>query len=206
MVNKHFFPALALIVFSVLPGFVQFCSAADANPRVALETSLGTITLELDQAKAPGTTANFIAYVRDGFYNGTVFHRVIPDFMIQGGGFTLDMKQKQTRSPITNEADNGLENRRGTIAMARTAAPHSATAQFFINHRDNAFLNHRDKSQQGWGYCVFGRVIDGMAVVDAIAGKPTRTVDMFENVPVEPIIINKAVLVEPEEKPAAKQQ
>ena len=173
---------------------------------IRIQTNKGTIEVELDAAKAPATAENFLEYVKDGFYDGTIFHRVIPDFMIQGGGFTPDMKQKQTRSPIPNEADNGLENRRGTIAMARTSAPHSATAQFFINHKDNAFLNHRDKSPQGWGYCVFGRVIDGMDVVDAIAGKPTRTLGMYENVPVEPIVIKKAVLLEPEEKPAVKQQ
>jgi cyclophilin family peptidyl-prolyl cis-trans isomerase len=206
MFNKFFSIVIVLIIMPAWALSAESVSAADSNPRVALETSLGTITLELDQVNAPRTTANFIDYVRDGFYDGTIFHRVIPDFMIQGGGFTPDMKQKQTRSPIPNEADNGLENRRGTIAMARTSAPHSATAQFFINHKDNAFLNHRDKSPQGWGYCVFGRVIDGMDVVDAIAGKPTRTLGMYENVPVEPIVIKKAVLLEPEEKPAVKQQ
>lgn len=206
MMNKLSLCVPALIVLLFVSVFVDGVSAADPGPRVALETSLGTITIELDPDKAPLTTANFIEYVRGGFYDGTIFHRVISDFMIQGGGFTPDMKQKQSRSPITNEADNGLENRRGTIAMARTSAPHSATAQFFINHRDNAFLNHRDKSPQGWGYCVFGRVLDGMDVVDAIAAKPTRTVGMFENVPLEPIVIKKAVLLEREAKPAPEQR
>ena len=201
MSNRHSF-IFALTVVFVL--FFTFASAADHNPRVALETSLGEITIELDPVRAPLTTANFIQYVKEGFYDGTVFHRVIPDFMNQGGGFTPDMEQKQTRSPITNEADNGLVNKRGTIAMARTSAPHSATAQFFINLKDNAFLNHRNKSMSGWGYCVFGRVVSGMNVVDAIAGKPTRTVGMFQNVPVEPIVIKKATILKQQDKPVAE--
>ncbi len=201
MSHRHSFIFALTVLFFL---FFAFASAADQNPRVALETSLGEITIELDQAKAPLTTANFIQYVKEGFYDGTVFHRVIPGFMNQGGGFTPDMKQKQTRSPITNEADNGLVNKRGTIAMARTSAPHSATAQFFINLKDNAFLNHRNKSMSGWGYCVFGRVVSGMDVVDAIAGKPTRTVGMFQNVPIEPIVIKKATILKQEDKPVAE--
>lgn len=201
MGNKRSYILVSLVLAAC---FFAFGAIAAPNPQVVLETSLGTITIELDQAKAPKTTANFIQYVTDGFYNGVIFHRVIPGFMVQGGGFTPDMKQKQTRSPVPNEADNGLANMRGTIAMARTSAPHSATAQFFINHKDNTFLNHRDKSMRGWGYCVFGRVISGMDVVDAIAGKPTHTVGMFQNVPVDPIVIKNATLVKQKEEPVTE--
>ncbi len=137
--------------------------------------------------------ANFLAYVDAGFYDGTIFHRVIPDFMIQGGGFTADLEKKATRDPIPNEADNGLKNERGTLAMARTNDPNSATAQFFINHKDNAFLDHSGKNPRGWGYAVFGRVTDGMSVVDAIATTPTGAKGMFpKDVPLETIVIEKA--------------
>ena len=146
---------------------------APSLPIVALETSKGTIKLELYPEKAPKTVENFLAYVDSGFYTGTVFHRVIPGFMIQGGGMTAGLEKKATRDPITNEAQNGLQNDRGTIAMARTFMPHSATAQFFINHKDNAMLNN--SPQNGWGYAVFGKVIEGMDVVDAIAAVPTTT-------------------------------
>jgi peptidyl-prolyl cis-trans isomerase B (cyclophilin B) len=132
-----------------------------------------------------------LAYLDAGFYDGTIFHRVIPGFMIQGGGFTADMKKKDTRPPIDNEADNGLRNERGTIAMARTSNPHSATAQFFINTVNNDFLNYRDKSSQGWGYAVFGRVAEGMAVVDAISGVKTGTRGAFRDVPTDPVVINR---------------
>ncbi len=172
--------------------------AAEAGPEVVLETSLGPVTIALDRTNAPRTVANFVEYVQAGFYDGTIFHRVIPDFMIQGGGFTPDMREQKTRPPIPNEADNGLANRRGTIAMARTPDPHSASAQFFINLKDNFFLDHREKTRQGWGYCVFGRVTEGMAVVDAIAGRPTHTVGRYQNVPQQPIIIKKAVVVRKE--------
>jgi peptidyl-prolyl cis-trans isomerase B (cyclophilin B) len=135
---------------------------------------------------------NFLAYVDAGFYDGTIFHRVIPDFMIQGGGFAAEMKKKSTQPPIQNEADNGVRNERGTIAMARTQNPHSATAQFFINTKDNVFLNHKGKTPQGWGYAAFGRVVEGMGVVDAISNVKTVTRGMYRNVPAEPIVITRA--------------
>ena len=196
------FLAPLCLLFSLAGIAVQ---AADHPPRVILDTSLGKVVIELNTDKTPHTGANFIQYVKDGFYDGTIFHRVIPGFMIQGGGFTPDMKQKQTRAPIVNEACNGLENHRGTIAMARTNDPHSATAQFFINHKDNAFLNHRAKTLRGWGYCVFGRVVSGMDVVDAIAAQSTHAVGMHQNVPVKPVVIRKAVLEQPPAQPEEKQ-
>ena len=159
---------------------------------VTLETTHGNIVIELDDAKAPETVKNFLAYVNNGFYDGTAFHRVIPNFMIQGGGFMPGMSQKPTDAPVKNEADNGLPNDRGTIAMARTNDPHSATAQFFINHNDNAFLNHTAPTGQGWGYCVFGNVTDGMDTVDAIAAVSTGNNSGHADVPVEDVIINKA--------------
>ena len=165
-------------------------TALAENPSVRMTTSQGTITLELYPDKAPKTVENFLAYVDSGFYAGTTFHRVIEGFMIQGGGFTEDMKKKPTRDPIDNEADNGLKNDRGTIAMARTAIPDSATAQFFINHKDNAFLNHTGKTPRGWGYAVFGKVTDGMEVVDAIAKVPTGAKGPFpKDVPDTPVVI-----------------
>ena len=168
-----------------------FTSAAIAgdNPRVELDTTKGKIILELYADKAPKTVKNFLAYVDAGFYDGTIFHRVIPNFMIQGGGFSADMKQKKTRAPIDNEATNGLRNERGTIAMARTSNPHSATAQFFINTKNNDFLNHKGKSPQGWGYAVFGRVVEGIVVVDAISKVKTGTRGPFRDVPTDPIVI-----------------
>jgi peptidyl-prolyl cis-trans isomerase B (cyclophilin B) len=158
---------------------------------VNLHTSLGVIGIELDHAKAPATAANFLQYARDGFYEGTLFHRVIPNFMIQGGGLEPGMSQKSTREPIRNEADNGLKNGVGTIAMARTSDPHSATAQFFINVKDNDFLDHRGPTSQGWGYCVFGRVVQGMEVVDAIAKVSTTAKRGHQDVPVDDVMINK---------------
>ena len=163
-----------------------------SNPSVALETSHGRILLELYADKAPKTVENFLQYVKAGFFDGTIFHRVIPDFMIQGGGFTSDMRQKPTRPPIQNEADNGVANARGTIAMARTNDPHSATAQFFINLKDNGFLNHTGKHPQGWGYTAFGKVVEGMDVVDKIARVRTASKGMHENVPAEAVVIEKA--------------
>jgi peptidyl-prolyl cis-trans isomerase B (cyclophilin B) len=160
--------------------------------KVQLQTSKGDITLELDDAKAPATVANFVEYVKSGHYDGTVFHRVIPGFMIQGGGFEPGMSQKPTNAPIQNEAANGLKNDRYTIAMARTGDPHSATAQFFINVKDNAFLNHTAPSGQGWGYCVFGKVVEGMDVVDKIKGVRTGSKGFHQDVPVEDVIIEKA--------------
>ena len=163
---------------------------------VKLETSMGDIVLALDAEKAPKTVENFLAYVEKGHYDGTIFHRVIDGFMIQGGGFTEDMQQKATDDPIENEADNGLTNDAYTIAMARTMDPHSATAQFFINVKKNDFLNHTAKNEQGWGYTVFGKVVKGHGVVNKIKGAATGRSGMHDDVPKEPIIITKAELVE----------
>ena len=172
--------------------------ASLASPSVEMQTSLGTIVIELDSDKAPKTVQNFLQYVKDGFYSGTVFHRVIENFMIQGGGFTKDMQQKSTNKPIENEAKNGLKNDRGTIAMARTGDPHSATAQFFINHRSNSMLNY--PSGDGWGYAVFGKVTQGMDIVDKIAKVPTSNPSMmFRDVPVEPVVI-LSVKITPDKK------
>ena len=162
------------------------------NPVVLLETTSGDILVELYPDKAPETVANFLKYVDDGFYNNTIFHRVIPGFMIQGGGLTARMQQKDTSAPIKNEADNGLKNDRGTIAMARTMDPHSATAQFFINLVDNDFLNFSGESLQGWGYCVFAEVVEGMDVVDKIAKVKTTTVGMYQDVPSDLVVITGA--------------
>ncbi|MCW5576092.1 MAG: peptidyl-prolyl cis-trans isomerase [Burkholderiales bacterium] len=159
---------------------------------IKLHTSHGVISLELDAAKAPDTVANFIQYVEDGHYDNTVFHRVIDGFMIQGGGFGPGMKQKPTREPVQNEADNGLKNEAYTVAMARTSAPHSASAQFFINVADNDFLNHTAPTPQGWGYCVFGRVVDGTDVVDRIRKVKTGSKGMHQDVPLEDVVIEKA--------------
>ena len=162
---------------------------------VKLTTTKGDIVIELNEDKAPATVENFLNYVRDGFYDGTIFHRVIPDFMIQGGGFNDQMMQKPTQDPIKNEADNGLANDRGTIAMARTPDPDSATAQFFINHKDNAFLNYTAPSEQGWGYCVFGEVTEGMDVVDEIAKVKTTNREGHSDVPEDVIVITTAKIV-----------
>lgn len=169
---------------------------APKPPRVALETSKGALVLELDAARAPKTVENFLAYVRAGHYDGTIFHRVIPGFMIQGGGFDEKMTQRATRPPIANEADNGLKNKRGTVAMARTGDPHSASAQFFVNTVDNGFLDHQSKDARGWGYAVFGRVVEGMETVDAIAKVATGNRGPFQDVPLEPVVIRKATVVE----------
>lgn len=163
---------------------------------IRMQTSMGTIDIELDHEKAPVTTENFEQYVKDGFYDGTVFHRVIDNFMIQGGGLTPDMSTKSTRAPIKNEADNGLKNVTGSIAMARTADPHSATAQFFINVKDNDFLDFKSPDINGWGYCVFGKVVNGMDVVSKIKGQPTTSKKGHQDVPVEDIVIEKAEIVE----------
>jgi len=178
---------LALCGLCALPPAYAAAAQADDTPVVILETSQGPITLELDRAKAPGTVANFLRYVDAGHYAGTVFHRVIPGFMIQGGGMTADLKEKPTGRPVRNEARNGLGNRRGTIAMARTSDPDSATAQFFINLSDNAFLD-RAQAQDGYGYTVFGRVTAGLDVVDRIAAIRTGPQD----VPVQTILITGA--------------
>lgn len=163
--------------------------------KVLLETTFGNIEIELDADKAPATVENFLSYVTDEFYDGTIFHRVIPNFMIQGGGFTNDMVQKPTKAAIKIEADNGLTNDRGTIAMARTNDPDSATSQFFINHNDNAFLNHSSPTPQGWGYAVFGKVTEGMDVVDKIAGVSTGNQAGHADVPQEAVIINKVSVI-----------
>lgn len=163
---------------------------------IRFQTNLGNIDIELDFDKAPNSAANFEQYVKDGFYDGTIFHRVINGFMIQGGGFTEDMVQKQTRAPIDNEANNGLQNLTGTIAMARTNDPHSATAQFFINVADNGFLNHTSPTPAGWGYCVFGKVVEGMDVVNKIKGCATTMRAGHQDVPADNIVIEKAEVIE----------
>ena len=167
-----------------------------AHPRVKLETNHGVIVLELDAEKAPATTENFISYVKDGHYDGVIFHRVIKRFMIQGGGFEPGMKEKATKAPIQNEANNGLANDKYTIAMARTSDPHSASAQFFINSNNNDFLNHTAPTGQGWGYAVFGKVVEGTEVVDAIEGVATGSRGFHQDVPREDVIIQKASVVE----------
>lgn len=179
---------LMMIMFSLLAAPVE----AKDTPKVVLETGMGNITLELYPDKAPATVKNFLTYVDEKFYDNTVFHRVIRGFMVQGGGMTADMREKATHAPIRNEADNGLKNDRGTIAMARTQVPDSATAQFFINAKDNAFLNFRVKTIEGYGYCVFGKVIAGMDVVDAIEAVPTGSKGFHQDVPVRPVVIIKA--------------
>ena len=163
---------------------------------IKLETSMGDILLELDAEKAPKTVENFLNYVKSGHYDGTIFHRVIDGFMIQGGGMTADMHEKPTESPVENEADNGLQNAAYTVDMARTMAPHSATAQFFINVKNNEFLNHKNKTEAGWGYCVFGKVAKGHGVVNKIKGVKTGRKGMHDDVPVEPVEIIKAEIVE----------
>ena len=162
---------------------------AEKNPVVTMDTSLGAVRIELFAAQAPATVENFLRYADEGFYDGTVFHRVIADFMVQGGGLTPDLRAKPTHAPIPNEADNGLKNLRGTVAMARTSDVHSATAQFFINVVDNAFLDHTSKDPRGYGYCVFGKVVEGMDVVDRIRSVPTRTAGGMRDVPRQPVLI-----------------
>jgi peptidyl-prolyl cis-trans isomerase B (cyclophilin B) len=196
---KRFFATAALILILGMP---FSASAVESAPQVRIETTMGNITVELNPQAAPKTVANFLQYVRDGFYDNTIFHRVIKSFMIQGGGFTPEMQQKKTRPPVVNEADNGLTNDAGTIAMARTQAPHSATSQFFINVKNNNFLNFKAKNMRDWGYCVFGRVVDGMDVVKTIENVKTTTKFRYGDVPVEPVIIQKIVLME--EPPAKK--
>jgi len=171
-------------------------TASQTAPQVKLHTSLGDVVIQLNPEKAPETVKNFLVYVNDGHYNGTIFHRVIPGFMAQGGGFTEKWEQKPTKAPVKNEADNGLLNKRGAIAMARTSDPQSATAQFFINYADNAFLDYKSPTPQGWGYAVFGEVVQGMDVVDKMATVPTgRGGPMPTDVPQTPIVIQKASVV-----------
>ncbi|RIZ69039.1 MAG: peptidyl-prolyl cis-trans isomerase [Methylococcales bacterium] len=168
-----------------------------AQPKVKLTTTLGEIIIQLNTEKAPVSSANFLDYVKAGFYDGTIFHRIIPGFMAQGGGFDTSFAQKATKAPIINEADNGLTNKRGTLAMARTNDPNSATAQFFINYKDNSFLNHTGKNASGWGYAVFGEVIEGLDVVDAMAKEPTSNRGGHQDVPKKDIIIDKAEVITP---------
>jgi cyclophilin family peptidyl-prolyl cis-trans isomerase len=182
--------AFALLALCLAPSDARAQSAPGGKPVVVLTTTLGEIEVELDEAKAPITVKNFLQYVDEGFYDGVIFHRVISGFMVQGGGFTPAMQQKKTRATIQNEAANGLKNARGTLAMARTSAPHSASAQFFINHNDNTFLDY--PGQDGWGYAVFGRVVKGMDVVDKIAAVKTGTKAGMGDVPIESIAIVSA--------------
>jgi len=186
---------LMLFLFSTL-SFATEKQMSDTQTKVKMTTSLGTIVIEVDDAKAPVSAANFADYVKSGFYDGTIFHRVIPGFMAQGGGFDSSFNQKATKAPIKNEADNGLKNDRGTLAMARTNDPNSATAQFFINYKDNGFLNHTSPTPSGWGYAVFGKVVEGMDVVDEMAKQPTGNRGMHQDVPKTDIIIEKAEIVE----------
>ncbi len=184
---------LSLVLFPTFKGNQSMNEETAANPLVLLETTMGDITIELDTKNAPISSANFLAYVDEGYFVDTIFHRVIPDFMVQGGGVTADMKDKPNkRAPIQNEANNGLKNDRGTLAMARTGDPHSATSQFFINHADNAFLNFSSETTQGWGYAVFGKVTDGMDVVDTIAKISTGNNGGHQDVPTETITITGA--------------
>ncbi len=174
----------------LLPLLLLAASMAQAAVQVVITTNLGTMTFELDEEKAPKSVANFLQYVDEGFYDGTIFHRVIDNFMVQGGGFTADYGRKETRPPVMNEADNGLRNRLGTIAMARTNDPHSATSQFFINVRHNSNLDFREKRPRAWGYAVFGRLIDGLEVLGKIKSVPTGAAGPFRSdVPLEPVII-----------------
>ena len=191
---KISFVSALVVLAAVVPGDAE--EASKGNPKVVLDTSKGKIVIELFADRAPVTVQNFLAYVDAKFYDDTIFHRVIPNFMIQGGGFTADMNQKTTNDPIENEADNGLQNQRGTLAMARTSDPHSATGQFFINSVDNDFLNFKSKTPQGWGYAVFGKVVEGLEVVDAISAVKTKTEGMYQDVPAEAVVINSAKRLE----------
>lgn len=192
--KKIFTALLALLLCSLSP--LSYSLDKGKTTMVKLHTNHGIITLQLDAEKAPNTVKNFIDYVNAGFYENTIFHRVIDSFMIQGGGFEPGMKQKEVNAPIKNEAANGLKNDKYTVAMARTNDPHSATAQFFINVKDNSFLNYTAPNAQGYGYCVFGKVIDGTDVVDAIRKVKTGNKSGFQNVPLEDVIITKAEVVE----------
>jgi peptidyl-prolyl cis-trans isomerase B (cyclophilin B) len=200
LMKKNLLPILAvltailsLVLFPNLKGNEPMNETSADNPTVLLETTMGNITIELDMQNAPNTSENFLAYVDDGYFIDTTFHRVIPNFMVQGGGITADMSDKPSKLPaIQNEANNGLTNDRGTLAMARTGDPHSATSQFFINHADNTFLNFTSESMQGWGYAVFGKVTEGMDIVDAMAKVATGDNGGHQNVPVDTITITGA--------------
>jgi cyclophilin family peptidyl-prolyl cis-trans isomerase len=189
---------LILFMMLLLTSTLSFATEknmSDTQTKVKLTTTLGEIIIQLNPEKAPVSSANFLTYVNEGFYNGTIFHRVIPDFMAQGGGFDTSFNQKAVHAPIKNEADNGLTNNRGTIAMARTNDPNSATAQFFINYKDNSFLNHTSPTPSGWGYAVFGEVIEGMDAVDAMAKQPTGNRGGHQDVPKTDIVIEKAEVI-----------
>ncbi len=184
-----------LFAFLIMLAAAQAPALAD-NPKVLMKTSQGDVEIELFADKAPNTVKNFLAYVNDGAYDGTIFHRVIKGFMNQGGGFDKDYNKRPTKAPIQNEADNGLKNKRGTIAMARTGQPHSATNQFFINTVDNPFLDHTGKNMRGWGYAVFGKVTKGMEVMDKIADIPTKPGRLGQNMPITPVVIDKIEVIE----------
>ena len=186
--------SMMLFLTSTL-SFATENNMSDTQTKVKLTTTLGEIIIQLNTEKAPVSSANFLTYVNEGFYNGTIFHRVIPDFMAQGGGFDTSFNQKAVHAPIKNEANNGLTNSRGTLAMARTNDPNSATAQFFINYKDNSFLNHTSPTPSGWGYAVFGEVIEGMDVVDAMAKQATGNRGGHQDVPKTDIVIEKAEVV-----------
>ena len=186
----------SIITETAATATVATLDSATDSPSVVFETSAGNFTVQLNAEAAPLSVANFLQYVENGFYNGTIFHRVISNFMIQGGGFTVDMTKKSTRTPIINEADNGLKNKVGTIAMARTNAPHSATSQFFINVEDNSSLNHRAKNSRGWGYAVFGEVTEGLSVVEAIKTVPVGPRAGHQHMPLETIIIQRIYLLD----------
>ncbi len=186
--------SMMLFLTSTL-SFATENNMSDTQTKVKLTTSLGEVIIQLNTEKAPISSANFLTYVNEGFYNGTIFHRIIPDFMAQGGGFDTSFNQKAVHAPIKNEANNGLKNTRGTLAMARTNDPNSATAQFFINYKDNSFLNHTSQTSSGWGYAVFGEVIEGMDVVDAMAKQATGNRGGHQDVPKTDIVIEKAEVV-----------
>ncbi|MDD2725269.1 MAG: peptidylprolyl isomerase [Methylovulum sp.] len=191
-------PLMLALLFSLTTtlSFAKEKPMPETPSKIKLTTSLGVITIQLNPEKAPISSANFLAYVKEGFYSGTIFHRVIPDFMAQGGGFDTSFTQKAVHAPIKNEANNGLTNKRGTLAMARTNVPDSATGQFFINLKDNTFLNHTSPTPSGWGYAVFGEVIEGMDVVDAMAKVPTGNRGGHQDVPKTDIVLEKAEVVE----------
>jgi peptidyl-prolyl cis-trans isomerase A (cyclophilin A) len=187
--NRMNLCCVLLLTLALAAGVDAVGQNKKTNPRVLMQTSLGDIELELNAGKAPISVENFLGYVNSGFYTNTIFHRVIQGFMIQGGGFDKEFVQKPTKAPITNEAGNGLQNKRGTLAYARTNVVNSATSQFFINHKDNPFLDHRDESAEGFGYAVFGKVVKGMDIVDKIAAVQTGTQKGMQDAPVTPVII-----------------
>ncbi len=190
------FMLILMLLLTTTFSFATEKTMSDTQSKVKFTTSLGEFVVQLNLEKAPNTTKNFITYVKEGFYSGTIFHRIIPDFMAQGGGFDSDFNQKEVHASIKNEADNGLKNTRGTLAMARTSDPDSATAQFFINYKDNSFLDHSSPTPQGWGYAVFAEVIEGMDIVDAMAKAKTGSHSGHQDVPKDAIVINKAEMID----------